>query len=573
MPPSISKQLLITQLHKTAKNNPKPNQLQSINLSFISNALKIPDVKHQQLHSPMIKLGYNSILSLQNQLLSFYVKCNKSNDARKLFDEMLVRNVVTWNTLIRDSHTGLCYFRRMMMEKVNPDRITCLNLVIMSVQVGQIVMGRQFHCCIVKWGFGKDCYVNSCLVDMYAKLGFVLEARRVFEDVLEKDLVLWNVMVSCYALNGLTDESFEVFWMMRVDGINGDEFTYTSLVNCCVSFAYRELGKQVHGLVLRFGFDRDVVVASALVDMYAKNEDIVDARNVFDDMSPRNVISWNTMIVGYGHCGDGKEAIKLLTEMLREDICPDELTLASIVSSCGDLSLNCQILQVHSYALKSGIVSFLSVSNSFVNAYSKSGSIVSALKAFNAIKTPDLVSYTSMVQAYAFHGLSREAVDLFNKMVLESVSKPDKIMFLGVLSACSHGGLVTEGLHYFESMTKDYKIMPELEHYTCLVDLFGRAGQLDEAFNVLVSMPMKPGPDTLGSFIGHCKVYKNLELAKWAGEKLLMLEPNKNVNYALMSNTLACSGRWSDVAMIREVMQDNCGSKEPGCSWLEVVET
>ncbi|KAI3693962.1 hypothetical protein L1987_76918 [Smallanthus sonchifolius] len=565
----------VTALDKPPKNYPKPNQFQTTNLYFISNALKISAAKGhryqgKQLHSQMIKLGYHYVLSLQNQLLSFYVKCNNSNDACKLFDEMLVRNVVTWNTLIRDSHTGLCYFRRMMLEKVNPDRITCLNLVTMSIQSGQIELGRQFHCCIVKWGFCKDCYVNSCLVDMYAKLGFVLEARRVFDHMLEKDLVLWNVMVSCYTLNGLSDDSFKVFWMMRLEGVNGDEFTYTSLVNCCVGLVCCELGKQVHGLVTRFGFDVDIVVASALVDMYAKNESIVDARKVFDKMSQRNVISWNTMIVGYGQYSDGKEATKLLTEMLQEDICPDELTLASVVSSCGDLLFNSQILQVHSYALKSGIISFLSVSNSLVNAYFKSGNIVSALKSFNSIQNPNLVSYTSMVQAYAFHGLSSKAIDLFKKMVLESESKPDNIMFLGVLFACSHGGLVSEGLHYFESMTKDYKIMPELEHYTCLVDLLGRAGQLNEAYNVLISMPMLPGPDTLASFIGHCKVYKNLELAKWAGEKLLMLEPNKNVNYALMSDMFACSGKWSDVAMIRKMMRDNCGLKEPGFSWLEV---
>ncbi|KAK1408833.1 hypothetical protein QVD17_40918 [Tagetes erecta] len=543
---------------------------QSINLSFISNAFKISNVKnifHQgkQLHSPMIKLGYHNVLPLQNQLLSFYVK-HKSNNAHQLFDEMLVRNVVTWNTLIRDSHMGFCYFKRMMLEKINPDRVTCLNLVTMSIQAGRIEMGKQFHCCIVKWGFCKDCYVNSCVLDMYAKFGFVVEARRVFDEVLEKDLVLWNVMVSCYALNGLRDDSFKVFSTMRLEGVKGDEFTYTSLVNCCVALA---LGKQIHGVVVRFGFDLDMVVASALVDMYAKNESIVDARKVFDEMPVRNVISWNAMVVGYGQCCDGKEAIKMLTKMLQEDICPDELTLASIVSSCGDISLKSEMLQVQCYALKTGVLSFLSVSNSFVNAYSNSGNIVSALESFNSIQKPDLVSYTSMVQAYAFHGLSRKAIDLFTKMVSESLLKPDKVMFLGVISACSHGGLVNEGLQFFESMTKDYKIVPELEHYTCLVDLLGRAGQLNEAYNVLISMPVLPGPDTLGSFIGHCKVYKNLELAKWAGEKLIMLEPNKNVNYALMSNTFAYAGKWSDVATIRKMMQDNCGLKNPGFSWLE----
>nr|GEW58914.1 hypothetical protein [Tanacetum cinerariifolium] len=273
----------------------------------------------------------------------------------------------------------------------------------------------------------------------------------------------------------------------------------------------------------------DVVVASALIDMYVKNESIIDARKVFNNMSTRNVISWNSMIVGYGQCND--------------NICPDELTLASVFSSCGDLSLHSEIIQLHSFVFKTGSVSFKSVSNALVNAYSKTGNIASALKSFNSIERPDIVSYTSMIQAYAFHGFSRNAIELFNKMILKSVPKPDKILFLGVLSACSHGGLVSEGLHYFESMTKDYNILPELEHYTCLVDLLGRAGLLNDAFNVLVSMSMPPAPDTLGAFIGHCTVYKHTDLAKWASEKLFVLEPNKNVNYALMSNTFAHSGK------------------------------
>nr|XP_043620300.1 pentatricopeptide repeat-containing protein At2g46050, mitochondrial [Erigeron canadensis] len=549
---------------------------QSINLFYYFSALKISATKGvslrvKQLHSPMIKLGYTNTLSLLNNLLSFYIRSNQTNHAYKLFDEMLVRNVMTWNTLLRDSDMGFCYFKRMLWEKVNPDRVTCLNVVSLSINAGKDEMGRQFHCWIMKSGFCKDCYVSSCLVNMYAKFGFVYDARRVFDCVLEKDLVLWNVMVSCYALNALSDDGFRVFWMMRSEGVKGDEFTYTSLVNCCASLAYRELGMQIHCLVFRYGFDMDVVVASALIDLYAKNVNIIDARKVFSCMLPRNMISWNTMIVGYGQCGDGKEAMKLLTKMLQEWFSPDDLTLASVVSSCGDLSLSNEILQVHSYALKKGIVSFLSVSNALVNAHSKCGNLSYALKLFSSIDKPDLVSYTSMVQAYAFHGHSRKAIELFKKMLLERVVNPDKIMFLGVLSACSHGGLVSEGIHYFESMTKDYNIIPELEHYTCLVDLLGRAGLVYEAFRVLVSMPMPPEPDTLGAFMGHCKVHQNLELAKWAGEELFMLEPNKNVNYALLSNALAYSGKWFEVAKVRKKMRDNCCLKIPGVSWLEIA--
>ncbi|KAL4562681.1 hypothetical protein LXL04_026711 [Taraxacum kok-saghyz] len=454
----------------------------------------------------------------------------------------------------------------MLSEGVNPNRITFLNLVSLSIQAGDFKMGTQLHCRIAKSGFRKDCHVNSSLVKFYSKFGFVSEAKLVFDDSVYKDLVLWNVMVSCYSLNGLREDGFKVFLMMRSHGIKGDEFTYTSVVNCCVYLTDCDLGKQIHVLVFRFGFDRDMVLGSALTDMYAKNENINDARKVFDEMCQRNLISWNTMIVGYGHHNNGKEAIKLLRNMLKDDFTPDDLTLASVISSCGNLSLTCEIHELHSYSLKLGNISFLSVSNSLLNAYSKSGNIASSFKLFNSINHPDLVSYTSMIQAYAFHGLSRNAINLFKKMV----PKPDKITFLGVLSACSHGGLVTEGLHYFKSMTKDHGLEPGLEHYTCVVDLLGRAGLVTEAFRVLVSMPMGPGPDSLGAFIGHCRAHKDLEFAKWASEKLLVLEPDKNVGYAVLSNMFAYSGMWFDVGKIRKKMRDNCCLKIPGFSWLEV---
>ncbi|KAL7592484.1 pentatricopeptide repeat-containing protein At2g46050, mitochondrial [Lactuca sativa] len=562
-------------LNQTTQNYRKFNQFQSVNIAFCSNAFKVLAAKDlplqgKQLHSPMIKLGYCSTLLLQNQLLSSYLKCGESSDACKLFDEIPVRNLMTWNTLIRDSHVGLCYFRRMLSEGVNPDRITFLNLISLSSQVGSIEMGRQFHCRTVKSGFCKDCHVNSSLVNFYAKFGFVSEARLVFDDAVDKDLVLWNVMVSCYALNGSREEGFRVFTMMRLEGVKGDDFTYTSLVNCCASLAYCDLGKQIHGLVFRYGLDGDMVLASALTDMYAKNKNIIDARHVFDEMSLRNLISWNTMIVGYGHHNNGKEAWKLFTNMLRDDFNPDELTLASVISSCGNLSLTTEIHQLHPYSLKTGFLSFLSVSNSLLNAYSKSGNIACSFKLFSSIAKPDLVSYTCMIQSYAFHGFSRNAIKLFKKMVSLGVPKPDKITFLGVLSACSHGGLVTEGLHYFESMTKDHGIEPGLEHYTCLIDLLGRAGLVTQAFNVLGSMPMAPGPDTLAAFIGHCRVHNDLELAKWASEKLLVLEPDKNVGYAVLSNIFAYCGRWFDVGEIRKKMRDNCCLKVPGFSWLEV---
>lgn len=551
--------------------------------SLISNLLKIaakrgfPEGK--QIHTHVIKLGFCNLLALENQLLHVYVKCKEVSDACKLFDEMPVRNVVTWNTLICGVadcsgrlksilHLGFHYFRRMALQRVSPDYITFTSLLHTSVELDDIEIGGQLHCVVVKSGWCVDRFVNSALVDLYAKFGLVEDAVRAFDCVLKRDVVLWNVMVSCYVLNGLGEQAFGVFKLMRLEGIKGDNFTFTSLLNACAVLGSCELGRQIHSLVIKQCFDLDVVVASSLVDMYAKNENIFNARKAFDEMNSTNVISWNTMIVGYGRNNDGKEAIILLQQMLQENFGPDELTLACVISSCGNSSLLCETVQVHAYAIKNGSSTFLSVGNALINSYSKCGTIACAFQSFSSILEPDLVSWTSMIGAYAFHGLSKHGIELFETMLSSGGLRPDRVAFLGVISACSHGGLVSEGLYYFNLMTDNYHIVPNSEHYACLVDLLGRGGLLKEALDVLVSMPMGPGSDALGAFIGACKVHGNVEMAKWATNKLSELEPHKSVNYTLISNIYASRGSWFDVARVRKVMRDNGSYKVPGSSQI-----
>lgn len=521
-----------------------------------------------------MKLGLCNKLSLQNQVLHVYVKCKAFDDMEKLFDEMRVRNIVTWNTLI----SGIIncggnvtpYFRRMLLDNVRLDHITFNSLLRACVQADDIEVGRRLHSFILKVGFGLNCFVSSALVDLYGKCGFVEDARRVFDEVLCRDLVLWNVMVSCYALNCLGDGAIAVFNLMRLEGMKGDYFTFSSLVNSCGTLGSSKLGRQIHGLVIKQSFDLDVLVATSLVDMYAKNGNIDDACRVFDGMTAKNVVSWNTMVVGFGQNGDGREAVKLLRDMLQGSFCPDEVTLASILSSCGSLSISCETRQVHAYAIKNGVQAFLSIENALINAYSKCGSIAGALQCFGSVKEPDLVTWTSIIGAYAFHGLSKESIEVFEKMLSHAV-RPDSIAFLEVLSACSHGGLVSEGLRYFNLMISDYHILPDSEHYTCLTDLLGRVGLLVEAYDLLASMPIEPRSDTLGAFIGACKVHGSIGLAKWAAEKLLELEPSKPVNYALVSNVYASERCWFDVARLRKMMRDNCDHKVPGCSWIEIA--
>ncbi|XP_060218568.1 pentatricopeptide repeat-containing protein At2g46050, mitochondrial [Lycium barbarum] len=548
----------------------------------ISNALKISakignldEGKH--IHANIIKLGMINVLSLGNQLLHVYVKCKEFVYACNLFDEMGVRNIVTWNTLIcglrysterfkTSDHLGFCYFKRMLMESVSPDCITFGGLLRLCLELNDGVwLVKELHCAIMKLGYDQSCFLGATLVDLYGKFGLVGEARCVLDGVLARDLVLWNVMVSCYVSNGLGEDAFCLFNLMRLEGFKGDEFTFASLLNSCASLGFYDSGRQIQGLVIKVCLNKDVVVESALVDMHAKNEHITDARKAFDAMAFRNVVSWTTIIVGYGRRGDGEEAIELLKRMLREDFVPDELTLASVLSSCGNLSMATETVQVHSYAAKCVFSNSLSIGNALINAYSKCGSIVHAYQSFSSIKAPDLFSWTSMIGAYASHGFSKEAIQLFEEMLANGV-KPDSIVFLEVISACSHGGLFSKGLQYFSLMTNYYKIMPSTEHYACLIDLFGRLGLLNEAYEVLNSMPVEYQPDALKAFIGACKIHGNMELAKWAAEKIFVIDPNDTATYFLMSNLYASDSNWLDAALIWKMAKERLHNKSSGCS-------
>lgn len=534
----------------------------------------------KQIHAHLFKFGLYNVLSLQNQVLHAYFKCMESSDAEKVFEELPVRNVVCWNILIRGIFDcGVChglnpclvfsYFKRMMMEAAAPDYITFNSMIGFCVQLNDIDMGTQLHCFTLKLGFDLDCFVGSALVDLYAKCGLVDNARLVFSCVGFRDLVMWNVMISCYALNYLPQEACAIFNLMGLEGVKGDGFTYSSLVSSCVASECYDFGRQIHSLILKQSFDSDVLVATALMNIYAKHENITDALLVFDKMAIRNVVSWNTLIVECGKHGHGNEVMKLLRNMLREETHPDDLTLSSTISSCGCASAITETKQAHALSIKSGLEESISVGNSLLTAYSKCGIIACAYTCFSSIIQPDLISWTSMINAYAFHGLAKKANETFGKMLSCGI-KPDKISFLGVLAACAHSGLVIKGLHYFKVMTEVYQIEPETEHYACIVDLLGRCGYIHEAFELLRSMPIEPEGNTLGAFIGSCKVHEQMALAKWAAKKLMMIEPKKSANYTVMCNIYGCYRRWGEVERLRRKMEERGSSKVRGGSWIEI---
>eukprot|EP01018_Ginkgo_biloba_P031528 Gb_16955 [translate_table: standard] len=527
------------------------------------------------VHNHMIRTGFDKDMFLGNNLVIMYAKCRSLDDARDVFDKMLTRNVVSWTVMISGYvQNGYCVealklFREMQMSGVKVDQFALASALRACVSLGAVEEGKRTHADVIKNQFESDVFVQNILVDMYIKCGSIVDACNVFDKMPERNVVSWTAVIAGYAQSGNCVEALKLFCEMHQKGVKPDQSAYASVLRACSSLAALEQGKQVHALAVRTGFESDVIVGSALVDIYVKCGSIEDARKLFDRMPARNVVSWTAMIVGYAQNGHGVEALKLYLQMQCHGVKVDQYTMAGILRACASIAALEQGKRVHADIVRIGFELDVSVSNALIDMYGKCGRIEDAQKVFDNVVEPDVASWNAMIAGYAQHGFGEEAIHLFEQMLLAGM-KPNQITFVVVLSGCSHAGLLDEGHHYFISMTQDHGITPRAEHYSCMVDLLGRAGCLDEALNFINAMPIEPNAAVWGSLLGACRVHGNIELGERAVERLIELTPENPGTYVLLSNIYAAAGRWNDAAKVRRLMKFRGVKKEPGCSWIEI---
>ncbi|XP_057858340.2 pentatricopeptide repeat-containing protein At3g24000, mitochondrial [Cryptomeria japonica] len=529
------------------------------------------------LHTQIIKLGLSeSNTILANHLVNAYVKCQSVSEARQVFDNIPQRNVVSWTAMISGyaqngyNVEAIVLFCAMLEAGMKPNTFTLGSVLSATARRGDIEQGRLAHGYIIKTGFQWDACVGNALCTMFVKCGSMVSARQVFDKMPERNVISWTAMCTGYVESGDIGQAFNIFRLMQLSGIKPNQFTFTSVLSVCGCFSVGEPGKQIHACIIKTGFEQTVPVDNAILDMYAKCGKIEDARKMFDGMPKRNLVSWNAIIAGYSQAEDClKETLKLLEEMQLAGMKPDLFTFASVLSSCATgVSLE-QGKQIHLSTIKAGVESDVAVGSALITMYSKCGSIDDANRVFGHMIDRNVVSWTAMIIGYAQHGYAQEALACFQEMEQAGV-KPNHITYIGVLSACSHAGLVDDGKNYFNSMTKDHGILPSMDHYACMVDLYGRAGRFNEAMGILKRMPFEPGALVWRTLLGACRIHGEMEAGKYAAEKLLELEPEDAATYVLLSNMYASAGRWSDAVNIRKMMRNNAIVKEPGQSWIEV---
>lgn len=488
--------------------------------------------------------------------------------ARKTFDQIPEPNIATWNAMFR-GYAGIdCYkevivlYDKMKCLDVMPNCFTFPVVIKSCGKIDALVEGEEVHCVVVKCGFRANSYVGTTLVEMYAGQGVIKAAYKVFGEMFERNVVAWTSIISGYISCHDMESARQLFDLAPVRDI----VLWSTVIS-----GYIELGDMVAAQKL---FDemtkRDVVTWNTMLNGYAGNGNVGACEALFEDMPERNIFSWNALIGGYLRNGRLFEVLGSFKRMLREgDVLPNDVTLVTVLSACAKLGSLDLGKWVHEYAENIGYQGNVYVGNALIDMYSKCGIIGNAVNIFRIMDTKDLITWNTLICGLAMHGHGAEALDLFCQMK-NAGEKPDGITFIGILCSCSHLGLVEDGFSFFQSMVDDYLILPQIEHYGCMVDLLARAGLLDQAINFVRNMPMLADAVIWAALLGACKTHNNVELAELALQKLIELEPNNPANYVMLSNIYGDLGRWKDVARLKVAVRDTGNRKLPGCSLIEV---
>ncbi|XP_017437066.1 pentatricopeptide repeat-containing protein At4g33990 isoform X2 [Vigna angularis] len=533
-------------------------------------------VDGEKMHCWVLKMGFEHDVYVAASLIHLYSRFSAVDVAHKVFDDMPVRDVGSWNAMISGflqngkATSALGVLGRMKVEGVKMDTVTVASVLPVCAQANDVVCGMLVHLYVIKHGLESDLFVCNAFINMYSKFGRLQDAQRVFDGMKVRDVVSWNSIIAAYEQNDDPDTALRLFKGMQFVGMGPDLLTVVSLISIFVQLSDRRIGRAVHGFVMRRGWlEEDVVIGNALVNMYAKLGLIDCARAVFEQLPRRDVISWNTLITGYAQNGLASEAIDAYNMMGEcRTIIPNQGTWVSILPAYSHIGALQQGMKIHGRLIKNSLYLDVFVATCLIDMYGECGKLEDAMSLFYEIPRETSVPWNAIISSLGIHGHGKEAVQLFKDMQADGV-KADHITFVSLLSACSHSGLVDEGQWCFDLMQKDYGVKPNLKHYGCMVDLFGRAGYLEKAHNLVNNMPIQADASIWGTLLSACRIHGNAELGTLALDRLLEVDSENVGYYVLLSNIYANVGKWEGAVKVRSLAKDRGLKKTPG--WSSVV--
>lgn len=533
----------------------------------------------KQIHGHVLRQLLQSNLLICNALISMYRKNEELDLAQKVFDSMENRNltswnciisanallgsfddawdhllnmerynikpdVITWNSLLSGLTVNglfgsvLTIFRRMQTESLQPNSSSVTSALQSVIELGLLNHGKEIHGYVIRQGLDYDVYVGTSLVDMYVKSDRLAMAQAVFSSIRSSNIFAWNCLLSGYSFKGLFEDAESLLKQMVDAGMSPDLVTWNSLLSGYSKWGHREKALSIMQEIKRSG------------------------------LIP-NVVSWTALISGCSQKGNHNEALDFFIEMQQQCTKPNAATISCLLRSCSGLSLLQKGKEIHCLCIKNDMIQDAFVATATVDMYSKSGDLDFAFKVFRMMEKKPLAAWNCMIMGFATYSCGKEAILLFQELCAEGIN-PDSITFTALLSACKNSGLVTEGWNFFDSMSRDYNLAPTEEHYCCMVDLLGRAGYLDEAWDFIQRMPLDPDATIWGSLLCSSRIHKNVEYAEMAVKHLFEMEPHNSANYVLMMNLYAMSNRWKDVENVKDLMNRLGVRHGQTWSWISV---
>ncbi|XWS76743.1 hypothetical protein CRYUN_Cryun01aG0204000 [Craigia yunnanensis] len=508
-------------------------------------------------------------------MIDMFAKCGSLSEAQQIFEGIREKDLACWSALIcGNMQSGewleaLSLFKRMGLEGLRPDSVIMAAILPACGRLEDMKLGMTLQGCAIRCGFESDLYVSNALMDMYCKCGASHFACSLFCNMENKDVVSWSTLIAGYSQNCQYHESFRLFLMLKDAEIRMNAIVAASVLPVLSKLKLLKQGKETHGYILKQGFESDFVVGAALIEMYANCKSMKKAEHIFRTMSDRDITLWNSIIVGYSLNGEVDTAFQIFQRIWDFNLRPNSITLVSILPICSKIGTLKYGKEIHAYAIRSGLGTAVSVGNSLIDMYCKCGSLELGVSIFNQMKERNIVTYNTIISAHGIYGLGEHVFQFFEQMK-EARIRPNKVTFIALLTACSHADLVDRGWSVYHSMIYDYNIPPDMEHYSCIVDLLGRAGHLDDAYDLIKKMPVEPNMQILGSLLGACRVHNKVELAEYLEKHILQKDQKDSGHYILLSNIYASTGRWKDAMKVRTMIKEKRLPKRPGSSWIEV---
>lgn len=620
----------------------------------------------QQIHGLVMKSGLDSNVFIQNSLINMYAKCGFIGaaktvfdsgsgldsvscnimiagyvrfgwlaDARELFDQMPKKGCISYTSMIMGLVQNGCWsegidiFKDMWVEGVMPNAVTMSSVISAWCHLGGIRNCQLLHALMKKIGLEVSVIVSTNLVHMYCVCSCLSDARTLFDEMPEPNMVSWNVMLNGYSKAGLLDSARDVFermpakdvvaWGTIVDGfvqvgrlaeactmyrtmlqsgLGPNEIMIVNMISACGQLMVFHEGQQFHSITIKTGFDCFDFIQATIIHFYAachkicsaqlqfelgikehvpswnalvaglvRNGKIELARHFFNEMPERDVFSWSSMISGYSQSEQPNMALELFREMVSCGVKPNEITMVSVLSAIATLGILKEGRQAHDYIRNNSIPLNDKLNAAIIDMYAKCGSIKTALHVFHQIKdkTFSVSPWNAIICGLAMHGHAQLSLQMYSDLQKRNI-KPSAITFIGVLCACCHSGLVELGERHFHSMKNLYGVEPNIKHYGCMVDLLGKAGRLAEAEKLIRGMPMKADVVIWGTLLAACRIHGNVEVGEWAAESLARVEPSHGGSRVLLSNIYADAGRWEDAFLVRRAMKSQQMARSPGYS-------